>query len=67
MHPPRDTGPVGYRVSQNNPGTSRAFALVALQHWSSVRNLMFFRFNVALGMNSEGLLNSQQTGVGRLV
>ena len=32
MHPPRDIGPVSYRVSQNNPGASRALAFVALQH-----------------------------------
>ena len=32
MHPPRDIGPVSYRVSQNNPGASRALAFVALKH-----------------------------------
>ena len=31
MHPPRDTGPVSYHVSQNKPGASRALAFVALQ------------------------------------
>ena len=32
MHPPRNTGPVSYHVSQNNPGPSGALASAALQH-----------------------------------